>query len=74
MQKKINVPEYSVSEFNKSFKDVIDLNVNYVRIRGEISEVKTASKGQIYLTLKDETSIISGVVWESKKKIYSIYP
>ena len=74
MQKKNNVPEYSVSEFNKSFRDVIDLNFNYVRIRGEISEVKTASKGQIYLTLKDENSIISGVVWESKKKYIQFTP
>ena len=51
------------SEFNKLFRDVIESNFSYVRIRGEISEIKTATKGQIYLTLKDDDSIISGVIW-----------
>ena len=67
MKNKINIPEYYVSEFKKLFRDVIESNFSYVRIRGEISEIKTATKGQIYLTLKDDDSIISGVIWSSKK-------
>ena len=55
---KINIPEFEVSEFNQAFKEVIESNFNYVRIKGEISEVKTATRGQIYLTLKDEESIL----------------
>ena len=47
---------------------------NYVRIKGEISEVKTATRGQIYLTLKDEDSILSGVIWDQKKKYLDINP
>ena len=70
----INIPEFYVSEFNNKFKEVIELNFGYVRIRGEISELKTATKGQIYLTLKDETSILSGVIWESKKNLISFKP
>ena len=69
-----NIPEFYVSEFNNKFKEVIELNFGYVRIRGEISELKTATKGQIYLTLKDETSILSGVIWESKKNLISFKP
>ena len=49
-----NIPEYFVSQFNKVFRDVIESNFDYVRIRGEISEVKTATKGQLYLTLKED--------------------
>ena len=74
MQNKINIPEYYVSEFNKLFRDVIESNFSYVRIRGEISEIKTATKGQIYLTLKDDDSIISGVIWDSKKKYLQFVP
>ena len=70
----INIPEYNVSEFNKSLKEIIESNFNYVRIRGEISEIKTATKGQIYLTLKDEKSILSGVIWENKKKLLDFKP
>jgi len=74
LQNKINIPEYYVSEFNKLFREVIDSNFSYVRIRGEISEVKTAAKGQIYLTLKDDNSIISGVIWNSKKEFLQFEP
>ena len=70
MNKKINIPEFEVSEFNKAFKEIIENNFNYVRIKGEISEIKTATKGQTYLTLKDQDSILSGVIWEQKKKIF----
>ena len=74
MKNKINIPEYYVSEFNKLFRDVIESNFGYVRIRGEISEIKTATKGQIYLTLKDDDSILSAVIWESKKKYLKFFP
>jgi len=74
LQNKINIPEYYVSEFNKLFRDVIESNFRYVRIRGEISEIKTATKGQIYLTLKDDDSIISGVIWDSKKEYLQFVP
>ncbi len=74
MNSKINIPEFQVSEFNKVFKDIIENNFNYVRIKGEISEIKTATKGQIYLTLKDENSILSGVIWEQKIKSLDINP
>ena len=69
MNNKINIPEFKVSDFNRVFKEVIESNFNYVRIKGEISEIKTATKGQIYLTLKDQDSILSGVIWDQKKKI-----
>ena len=71
---KINIPEFEVSEFNQAFKEAIESNFNYVRIKGEISEVKTATRGQIYLTLKDEDSILSGVIWDQKKKYLDINP
>ena len=67
MSIKRNIPEYSVTEFNKIFQDTIESNFGYLRIRGEISEIKTATKGQLYITIKDENSILSAVVWGSKK-------
>jgi len=52
----------------------MESNFSYVRIRGEISEIKTATKGQIYLTLKDDNSLISGVIWNSKKEHLQFAP
>ncbi len=70
----INIPEYEVSEFNKAIKEVIENNFNYVRVKGEISELKKATRGQLYLTLKDNNSILSGVIWDNKKNYLNIVP
>ena len=64
----LNIPEYKVSQFNFQIKDLIENNFNYIRISGEISEIKNASKGQLYITLKDAQSILSCVVWSQKMK------
>ena len=74
MNTKLNIPEFEVSQFNKELKNIIESNFNYIRIKGEISEIKTATKGQIYLTLKDDNSILSGVIWDQKKKYLDILP
>jgi len=74
MNYSINVPEYEVSHFNRILKEVIESNFDYVRIRGEISEVKIATRGQLYLTLKDNESILSGVIWDQKKKYLKFHP
>ena len=74
MEKKHNIPEYSISEFNKIIRDVVETNFSYVRVRGEISEIRPAPKGQLYLTLKDDHSILSGVIWESKIQYLNFKP
>ena len=71
---KHNIPEYGVTEFNKLVRDILESNYSYVKIRGEISEIKFATKGQLYITIKDKDSILSSVVWESKIKFLSIQP
>jgi exodeoxyribonuclease VII large subunit len=74
MNSNINIPEYGVSQFNKAIKDIIEDHFSYVRIKGEISEIRGATKGQIYITLKDKNSILSAVVWEQKKRSLTFEP
>tara|TARA_Y100001970_G_C14249325_1_gene870626 strand:+ start:4090 stop:5421 length:1332 start_codon:yes stop_codon:yes gene_type:complete len=74
MNLKLNIPEYGVTQFNKQLKNIIEDHFSYVRIKGEISEIRVATKGQLYLTLKDETSILSAVVWEQKKQLLTFEP
>ena len=74
MSIKLNIPEYGVTQFNKAIKEVIEDHFSYVRIKGEISEIRVATKGQFYITLKDEESILSGVVWERKKHSLTFDP
>ena len=70
----INIPEYAVSQFNRLFKEVIETNFDYVRIRGEISELKNAASGHLYLTLKDEDSVLNATIWSQKKNYFLINP
>jgi len=74
MSLNLNIPEYGVTQFNRALKDVIEDHFSYVRIKGEISEIRVATKGQIYITLKDKTSILSAVVWEQKKRSLTFEP
>ena len=74
MNQGVNIPEYEVSQFNKLFKEVVENNFDYVRIRGEISELKNAASGHLYLTLKDATSILNGTIWSQKKNYLKIQP
>ena len=69
-----NIPEYEVSQFNNIFKDMVEKNFDYVRIRGEISELKQAASGHIYLTLKDASSILNATIWNQKKQYLNIQP
>ena len=62
---KNNVPEYSVSEISAALKRTVESGFEKVRIRGEISGFKRAGSGHIYLKLKDDLSVIDGVMWRS---------
>jgi len=74
MNLNLNIPQYGVTQFNRALKDMIEDHFSYVSIKGEISEIRIATKGQIYLTLKDETSILSAVVWEQKTRSLAFEP
>jgi len=60
-----NVPEYSVSEISGAVKRTLETTFGRIRVRGELTEVKRYPSGHIYLSLKDESAKISGVVWKS---------
>ncbi|RYE14654.1 MAG: exodeoxyribonuclease VII large subunit, partial [Rickettsiales bacterium] len=55
--------QYSVSEISNILKSVVEEEFRYVRIRGEISGLKTASSGHTYFSLKDQNSILSAICW-----------
>ncbi len=74
MSLNLNIPEYGVSQFNRALKNVIEDHFSYVRVKGEISELRVATKGQIYITLKDDASILSAVIWEQKKRLLTFEP
>ena len=58
-----NLPEFSVSELSFALKRMVEDNFAYVRVRGELSGVKRAASGHVYLALKDEKAVLDGVCW-----------
>src|SRR6195952_1378741 len=60
-----NMPEYTVSEISGAVKRTLETTFGRVRVRGELTEVKRYPSGHIYLSLKDENSKISGIVWKT---------
>ena len=70
----INNIEYTVSELSNSIKRLIEDNFDYVRLRAEIGRVSKPNSGHIYFDLKDDTSVISGIVWKGNVSRLEIIP
>ena len=59
-----NSPEFTVTELSGAIKRVIEGEFAHVRIKGEVGRVSRPRSGHIYLDLKDDRSVISGVIWK----------
>lgn len=59
-----NAGALSVSEISGLLKRHVEQGFSHVRIRGEISGFKRAASGHLYLSLKDASARIDGVMWK----------
>ncbi|RVT41918.1 exodeoxyribonuclease VII large subunit [Sphingobium algorifonticola] len=59
-----NAPPLSVSELSARLKRTVEDRFGQVKLRGEISGLKRAASGHVYLALKDENAVIDGVMWK----------
>lgn len=67
-----NVAEYTVSEISNALKQSVEDQFSHVRVRGELGRVSRPQSGHVYLDLKDERAVLSGVIWKgvvSKMKV-----
>lgn len=62
---KINIPEFSVNEFSRAIKNVVEDAFGYIRIRGEISGFKKATSGHLYFNLKDDSASLTAVCFRN---------
>ena len=58
-----NAPALSISELSNLLKRTVEDRFGFVRVRGELSGVKRAASGHLYLSLKDESARLDGVMW-----------
>ncbi|WP_010141761.1 exodeoxyribonuclease VII large subunit [Oceanicola sp. S124] len=59
-----NAPEFTVSELSGAVKRVVEGEFAHVRVRGEIGRVSFPRSGHVYMDLKDDRSVIAGVIWK----------
>jgi exodeoxyribonuclease VII large subunit len=62
---RINVVELTVSELSAALKRTVEEAYGYVRVRGELGNVKYHSNGHVYLDLKDDKASLAGVIWRN---------
>ena len=58
-----NAEPLSITEISQSLKRTVEERFGYVRLRGELSGVKRAASGPMYCALKDDKSVLDGVMW-----------
>ena len=56
-------PILSVTEVSLTLKSCVEQVFSHVRVRGEVSGVKTVSSGHTYFSLKDKDSVLSAICW-----------
>lgn len=69
-----NIAEYTVSELSSKIKRTMEDTYGYVRVRGELGRISKPSSGHVYLDLKDEKSVLSGVIWRGVANSLNIQP
>ncbi|MGC1273935.1 MAG: exodeoxyribonuclease VII large subunit [Planctomycetaceae bacterium] len=52
-----------MSQLTRQVKDLIEGNLPFVLVQGEVSNFVRASSGHLYLTLKDESAQLRAVMW-----------
>src|SRR5438094_9046831 len=62
---RLNVVEMTVSELSMALKRSIEDGYGYVRVRGELGNVKYHSSGHVYIDLKDDRACLAGVIWRN---------
>jgi exodeoxyribonuclease VII large subunit len=62
---------YTVSELNRTAREIVEGGLGGVWVKGEVSELTHASSGHMYFTLKDEAAEVSAVRFRSRSPILS---
>ena len=69
-----NAAPLSVSEISALLKRTVEDRFGFVRVRGELSGVKRAASGHLYLSLKDESAKLDGVLWRGAAQRLAFLP
>ncbi len=60
---------YTVTELNRSARELLETRFGELWVKGEISDLKRAPSGHLYFTLKDEAGELSAVRFRSRSAL-----
>ncbi len=69
-----NTPEFSVSEISGTVKRLIEGELGWVRVRGEVGRVVKARSGHLYFDLKDDRNTLSCMTWKGQMGSLGVVP
>jgi exodeoxyribonuclease VII large subunit len=69
-----NLPEFSVSEIAAALKRTVEDAFPFVRVRGEVSNLKFHSSGHVYFDLKDDKACLNAVIWRATAQRLRVKP
>lgn len=69
-----NLTEFTVSEIAAALKRTIEDSFSFVRVRGEVSNLKFHSSGHVYFDLKDEKACLNAVIWRATAQRLKVKP
>ena len=61
-----NAPEFTVSEIAGRVRKLIEEELGWVRVRGEVGRVFRARSGHLYFDLKDDKSVLQCMTWKGQ--------
>jgi exodeoxyribonuclease VII large subunit len=69
-----NAEPLTITEISQALKRTVEDRFGHVRVRGELSGVKRAASGHLYCALKDDKSVLDGVMWRGNAQRLAFVP
>ncbi|WP_297772481.1 exodeoxyribonuclease VII large subunit [uncultured Roseovarius sp.] len=69
-----NAPEFSVSDLSGAIKRMIEGEFGHVRVRGELGRISRPRSGHVYLDIKDDRAVLSGIIWKGVATRLAVQP
>lgn len=69
-----NAPEFTVAEIAGRVKKLIEGELGWVRVRGEVGRVVLARSGHLYFDLKDDRNVLSCMTWKGQVSGIGVMP
>lgn len=57
----------TVSEVSEGIKLILEANFEFVKVKGEVSQAKRHTSGNLYFAIKDRSCVLDCVAWRSNK-------